>query len=43
MQELFITLAGVAGFALVMGLGGLIAWACGFDINEPEYYDQDLT
>jgi len=41
MEGLFFTLAGIAGFALVMGFGGLIAWACGFDLNEPEYYEQE--
>ena len=39
MESLFLTIAGIAGFSLVMGMGGLIAWALGFDINEPEYYD----
>lgn len=41
MESLFLTIAGIAGFSLVMGMGGLIAWSLGFDINEPEYYDQD--
>ena len=41
MESLFLTIAGIAGFSLVMGIGGLIAWALGFYINEPEYYDQD--
>jgi len=40
-ESLFFTLVGIAGFALVMGMGGLIAWACGFDLNEPEYYEQE--
>lgn len=41
MEGLFFTIAGIAGFCFVMGIGGLIVWALGFDINEPEYYDQD--
>ena len=36
--EVFLVVAGVASFCLVMGFGGLIAWACGILPNEPEYY-----
>ena len=34
MEGLFFTVAGIAGFCLVMGMGGLIAWVCGFDEQE---------
>lgn len=36
--EVWLAVAGVASFCLVMGFGGLIAWACGILPNEPEYY-----
>lgn len=31
MVDLFFTLFFIAGFSLVLGIGGLIAWACGLD------------
>lgn len=29
------------GFIVSLLIGGLIAWALGYDLNEPEYYDDD--
>ena len=31
MEELFFTIAGIAGFCLVMGFGGFIAWLFNLD------------
>jgi len=31
MMDLFFTIFFIAGFSLVLGLGGLIAWVCGLD------------
>lgn len=28
------------GFIVALLVGGLIAWALGYDLNEPEYYEQ---
>ena len=34
MEGLFFTIAGIAGFCLVMGFGGLIAWCMGITDDE---------
>jgi len=38
-QNIFLVLLGVLSFMLCMCVGGFFAWVCGFDLNEPEYYE----
>ena len=34
---------GIASFAFCLTVGGFFAWVCGFDLNEPEYYEHLRT
>lgn len=35
MEGLFFTIAGVAGFSLILGLGGFLAWL--FNLDDKEF------
>ena len=37
--ELFLVILGVTSFLICLCIGGLFAWALGYDVNEPEYYE----
>ena len=37
-EQIFIMLVFITGFCSLVCIGGLIAWACGCKVNEPEYY-----
>lgn len=38
MEGLFLALVAIVGFSGLLCVGGLVAWLCGCDMNEPEYY-----
>ena len=40
LQDLFLLLLALLGFLGLVCVGGLVAWLLGYDLNEPEYYEQ---
>ena len=38
-QDLFLLLLALLSFVFCVMVGGFFAWVCGFDLNEPEYYE----
>ena len=38
-QDLFLLLLALLSFTFCVMVGGFFAWVCGFDLNEPEYYE----
>lgn len=39
-EQIFILLLAMFGFVAMICIGGLVAWLLGYDLNEPEYYEQ---
>lgn len=42
-QDLFLLLLALLSFVFCVMIGGFFAWVCGFDLNEPEYYEHRRT
>jgi len=38
-QDIFLLLLALLSFVFCVMVGGFFAWVCGFDLNEPEYYE----
>ena len=38
-EGLFLVILGITSFMFCLCIGGLFAWALGYDVNEPEYYE----
>ena len=43
MDQVFLLLLAMFGFVALICIGGLVAWLCGCDLNEPEYYAHRRT